>query len=59
MWMHLPDIAWIALGGLVTLGLAMALFGWARRASHHGEDLGGVSGQWINEHRAQAQEPHR
>jgi hypothetical protein len=59
MRMHLPDIAWIALGGLVAFGLAMVLFGWARRAGHHGEDLGAVSGQWINEHRAQTQEPYR
>jgi hypothetical protein len=57
--MHVPDIAWLALGGLVVLGLAVALFSFLRHAGDHGRDLGSVSSQWINEHRAQAQDQQR
>jgi len=55
----MPDPVANPKGTLVVLGLAVALFSFLRHAGDHGRDLGSVSSQWINEHRAQAQDQQR
>jgi hypothetical protein len=49
-------IGWLALGGLVAV-VAVALLRFERRAKD--DDLGTVSGQWINEERSRGVDSHR